>query len=121
MRKTALFPALLIVLASCNGGEALRLRTRFHDVQGLRPGAAIQISGVRVGTVTTIQRLGDATELTLDFPKPAPPIPNDARVRLIRAAGSGDYFIELNLARTNGPPARNGDLLPTENANAPLR
>lgn len=108
--------ALVALLVSCNSGEALRLRARFRDASALRPGAQVQISGVGVGVVTAIHAVPGAAEereFILDFPKPAPPIPNDARARMVRASGSENYFVELDLAKTNGPPAKNGDLLPT--------
>lgn len=112
--RQILFPLILCFLASCAGADALRVRAQFNDTQGLRPGAPVQISGVRVGTVTAINPVSGTKELIIDFPKPAPPVPNDARVRLIRALGSGEYFVELDLAKTNGAPAKNNDLLPTE-------
>jgi ABC-type transporter Mla subunit MlaD len=108
---------LLLVIAACESGGPLRLRARFRDLQRLRSGALVQISGVPVGKVTGIRAVPDEaglSEITLDFPGPAPPLPKDARARLVRAAGSGECFVELDLARTRGGRARNDDLLPSE-------
>ncbi len=107
---------LFAMAVSCDSGQALRLRARFRGAAALRPGAQVQISGVTVGTVGGINPVANSAEereFILDFPKPAPPIPSDARVRMVRARGSDEYFIELDLANTKGRPARNDDLLPT--------
>ncbi len=116
MHKILALVGVAALLVSCDSGETLRLRARFRDVSDLRPGAQVQISGVGVGVVSAINAVpgsAEEREFVMDFPKPAPPIPNDARARMVRPKGSNDYFVELDLAKTDGPPARNGDLLPT--------
>jgi ABC-type transporter Mla subunit MlaD len=111
-----LLALLFAMTVSCNSGQALRLRARFRGTDAFRPGAQVQISGVTVGAVTAINPVSGSAEereFILDFPKPAPPIPSDARARMVRASGSDNYFVELDLANTKGRPARNDDLLPT--------
>ncbi len=120
MRKLVVAVAAIALLSSCEAGRAERLRVRLPDVGALRPGAPVVISGVRVGSVTALMDIVGSPgmkELTLEFPTP-PPLPNDARARLVRTR-SGDYYIDLDLAKTSGPPAQNGDLLPAADGRQP--
>jgi phospholipid/cholesterol/gamma-HCH transport system substrate-binding protein len=72
--------ALVIVMILAVGGEGgfwwqrYPLKTRFTDVNGLKPGAVVRLSGKEVGTVTSVEFAGTDVEVGLELLKDVRPL-----------------------------------------------
>ena len=94
-----------------NGGPTgLELVANFDEIGGLKPRAAVVVSGVKVGQVESI-RLGDdyraRVTLTVD---PVLALPVDSTASIMTAGVLGDRYVSLQLG---GEPdtLKNGDVI----------
>jgi len=86
----------------------------FDDAQGLKSGAPVQLSGVRIGRVTEVE-LGEGgrqvfTTLTID---PGIEVPRASRVTIGGIAALGDVYVEFlpPSGPTAGRPLTDGDTI----------
>src|SRR5690606_36446263 len=67
--------AIAVIFAFMVGGEGglpwqrYNLKTRFPNVQGLKSGAVVRLSGVEVGQVSEVKFVGAQVEVTLELSK----------------------------------------------------
>lgn len=115
--------ALLLFLMSGAGGlftKRITLYSYFDNAQGLRVGAPVRLSGVDIGNVTriTISREKEkqltpvqvtmkvTTRYSFDLRR-------DSVTALETAGVLGETYIDIDSSQALGPPAQNGDTLPT--------
>lgn len=95
------------------------LRSYFDNAEGLRRGAPVRLSGVDIGNVTdiTISRGRPLTpvEVTMKVStKYDYNLRTDSTSSLDTAGVLGETYIDIDSSQANGPPAKNGDVLPTQ-------
>ncbi|MGB0680248.1 MAG: MlaD family protein [Polyangiales bacterium] len=97
----------------------VRYFTRFTNVEGLRGGSPVRISGVNVGSVASVRLLdGGETEVVLEIAKEAQRLVRTDSVAFIGSKGMlGDKLIEvLPGKKTRLPPNNPKLLLPTRDS-----
>ena len=82
--------------ASFGGGETYTLEARFISSSGLKPGAVVEIGGVRVGKTNSVELDPETYESVVQLELPASIIVPDDSIASIRTAGIiGDKFIKI--------------------------
>ncbi|HZU83537.1 MAG TPA: MlaD family protein [Polyangiaceae bacterium] len=94
------------------------LHAEFTDVQGLRAGAPVRLSGVDVGTVDRVafspSRANTAIQVDLKVtPEALERIGQDSVARIGSQGLLGDKLIEISIASAGSPPLHPGDTLAT--------
>jgi phospholipid/cholesterol/gamma-HCH transport system substrate-binding protein len=112
--------AVLIFLMSNTGGvftKKITLKSYFDDANGLREGAPVRLSGVDIGNVKAIRVVANPVtpvEVTMkvnrkyDFD-----LRKDSKTLLSTAGVLGETYINIDSSQAKGPPAQDGDTLPS--------
>jgi phospholipid/cholesterol/gamma-HCH transport system substrate-binding protein len=97
-------------------GGGYRVVADFDNISGLKPGAAVEVAGVNVGRVETIQLdTGDRAKLVLKI-NPGLQLHDDA-IASIRTKGIiGDKFVKLSTGGSGKPIPNGGKIRDTESA-----
>jgi phospholipid/cholesterol/gamma-HCH transport system substrate-binding protein len=114
--------ALLLFLMSGTGGfftKRILLKSYFDNAQGLRVGAPVRLSGVDIGNVVRInivphKPLTPVEVIMKVSTKYAFNLRRDSVTSLDTAGVLGETYLDIDSAQTVGPPAENGDVLPTQ-------
>lgn len=116
--------ALLFLMTSSAGlgifSHKLTIYTYFENSAGLKPGAAVNLQGVTIGTVKTVTVVG-APERKLTpvrvvmklNEKYADQLRKDSKASLTTIGVLGDTVVDINSQFAVGPPLRDGDELKT--------
>jgi phospholipid/cholesterol/gamma-HCH transport system substrate-binding protein len=115
--------ALLLFLMSGTGGyfsKRIRLVSYFDNAEGLREGAPVRLSGVDIGNVVSIHIVPDKdkqltpVEVVMKVStKYGFNLRRDTKASLETAGVLGETFMDMDSSEAVGPPAQNGDTLPT--------
>jgi phospholipid/cholesterol/gamma-HCH transport system substrate-binding protein len=115
--------ALLLLLMSGTTGlftKRIILKSYFDNASGLRTGAPVRLSGVDIGNVVRIRVVPDKdkqltpVEVTMKVStKYAFNLRQDSVTSLDTAGVLGETYLDIDSAQAVGPPAKNGDVLPT--------
>lgn len=94
----------------------LRIKTYFASTENLKPGNAVWVDGVQVGTVTAIQlvpsRLDHPIEVSMKITTPYMlSIPEDSVVEVTAQGVLGPEIVNINTRGTTGAPVINGSVL----------
>ncbi len=99
----------------------ITLKSYFDNAQGLRAGAPVRLSGVDIGNVTKIGIVADKSkqqtpvEITMKLStKYSYAIRRDSVTSLETAGVLGETFLDIDSLQAIGPPAQDGDTLPTQ-------
>jgi len=111
---------LLLVLAGIEAtvGTGL-LHSRYHlyvkypNVEGLRKGDAVQVAGLKLGSVGDIDLQTDGVRVTLDLGKEAV-VRRDSVATLDAQILSGNRFITISLGSPTAPILKDGDTIEGE-------
>ena len=97
------------------------LKSYFDNASGLANGAPVRLSGVPIGNVTSIQIVPDKdkhltpVEVTMKLStKYSYALRRDSMASLDTAGVLGETYLDIESAQAVGPPAQDGDTLPTE-------
>jgi len=98
------------------GGSGYRVTAFFDNISGLKEGASVEVAGVEVGRVESIQLAsGDRAELVLKL-HPGIKLRDDA-IASIRTKGIiGDKFVKLSLGNSENSIPNGGKIRDTESA-----
>lgn len=93
------------------GGDTYPVQARFGSVSGLKPGASVEIAGVRVGRVAAIRLEGEYYEALVDLViNQGVTLPSDS-IASIRTAGIiGDRYVSIAPGGAE-EPLRPGDTI----------
>jgi len=115
--------ALLLLLMSGTTGlfsSRITIKSYFDNAGGLRVGAPVRLSGVDIGNVVKIRVVPDRdkqltpVEVTMKVStKYGFNLRRDSVTALDTAGVLGEIYIDIDSAQAVGPPAREGDTLPT--------
>jgi phospholipid/cholesterol/gamma-HCH transport system substrate-binding protein len=112
---------LLIVtvftLTGAFAGSAKILHTRFHNVAGLEPGAAVRYEGgPKIGRVEKVQiDQNDPSLMDMEFSvKSDIPIKTDSHVAILSFSPLGDNHLEVKSGSAGAPRAASGTVLPSD-------
>ena len=111
--------SMLIVAVGGAGGffwDQYVLKTRFPNVQGLKPGAVVRVAGVEVGKVDDVQFSGSEVEVVLKVNKEMKSrITTESRASIGSLSLLGEPIIELSPS-AQGTPLNDGDYVPSARA-----
>jgi phospholipid/cholesterol/gamma-HCH transport system substrate-binding protein len=113
---------LLFLMSGTNGlfTKRITLYSYFDNASGLRVGAPVRLEGVDIGNVTGIQVVRDKEEkltpvqVTMKVnTKYGFDLRTDSVTSLDTAGVLGETYLDIDSSRATGPPAENGNTLPT--------
>src|SRR4051812_26325767 len=118
--------AILIFLMSGSSGpfaKKLTLKSYFQSTEGVRVGAPVALHGVTIGNVKSIevvpgQKLTPVLVVMKVSRDYAFHIKKDSIASLATAGVLGELFVDINSKNAHGPPAEDGDTLPSQEANS---
>ncbi len=103
---------VMIFLVSGEGGffwQRYPLKTKFSNIQGLKPGAPVRVAGVEVGTVKTLQFSGDQVEVEFEVSKEQQSrITTDSVASLGSVSLLGEAAVDITAASHGTPIPPNG-------------
>lgn len=121
---TVVLVTLLFLMTSASGlgvfSKKLTVNVYFENSAGLKEGAAVDLQGVTIGTVTKIAIVTDPARkltpvcVTLKLDKKfQPELKEDSKAALTTVGVLGDTIVDINSQLAVGPPLRDGDELHT--------
>jgi phospholipid/cholesterol/gamma-HCH transport system substrate-binding protein len=91
--------------------EHYKLKTRFDDVQGLKEGAVVRVSGKEIGKVTSVEFAGPQVEVGLEVSKDIQPLITTDSVAMIGSLSLlGEPIIDVKAA-PGATPLKEGELI----------
>jgi phospholipid/cholesterol/gamma-HCH transport system substrate-binding protein len=101
-------------------GKGYELHATFENAATLRSTAPVRIAGVNVGEVTSVERAGDAAEVTFTVSDEGRPIHADAEIEIRpRLFLEGNFFLDLRPGSPSAPELDEGGQIPvTQTATA---
>jgi phospholipid/cholesterol/gamma-HCH transport system substrate-binding protein len=120
----------IVLIALCIGGASLLVRqyvfapksitAYFTSASALYPGDHVQVAGVNVGTVSTIEPEADRVKMTLLVDNDVP-IPADAKAIIVAQNLVSARFVQLAPAyQTTGPTMADGAVIPLDRTAVPV-
>jgi phospholipid/cholesterol/gamma-HCH transport system substrate-binding protein len=110
---------VLIVALGGSGGffwQQYNLKTRFANVQGLKPGAVVRVAGVEVGKVDAIEFSGPEVEVAMKVHKDMQPrITTESRASIGSLSLLGEPVIDISPS-AQGTPLQDDALVPSQRA-----
>src|SRR6478752_1151842 len=91
----------------------------FPDTLALYPGDKIQIMGVKVGTIDSIDPAGDKMKVTFDYENKFK-VPADATASIMNPSLVASRTIQLSPAYTGGPVMESNAVIPLERTQVPV-
>lgn len=127
-RLAAVAGAVLVALIVA--GAALIVRNAFFSPKtitayfttttAIYPGDEVRVSGVKVGSIKSIQPQGTIAKMTLKVDRDVP-IPADAKAVIVASNLVAARYVELTPAyRTSGPKMPDGGVIPVERTAIPV-
>jgi phospholipid/cholesterol/gamma-HCH transport system substrate-binding protein len=101
------------------GPSTYPINVGYSSAPGLFPGAAVDVLGVKVGTVTDVQNVGDKVHVTLAVDQ-GTRIPSSAFASLVAAQLLGSPDVDLNPGYTQGPTLGPGATIPQDHTAVPV-
>lgn len=100
--------------------DALVISADFTDADGIYAGNPVDILGVAVGTVRSVDPRGAVVRVSVALPADTR-IPASAQAYIMSPEVISDRFVELDPAYTSGPVLAPGAVIPQSRTHVPLR
>ncbi len=110
---------VLTAVELTKGPATYPLNVVYPNAPGLFTGAAVDVLGVKVGSVTEVQNIGDRVDVTLAVNK-GTKIPSGAFASLVAAQLLGSPDLDLNPGYTSGPYLAAGATIPEDHTAVPV-
>ena len=91
----------------------------FTTVTGIYPGDDVRVSGVKIGTIKSIDPEGTQAKLTLSVDRDVP-IPADAKAVIVAQNLLSARYVQLAPGYETGPRMRDGAVIPVERTAVPV-
>jgi phospholipid/cholesterol/gamma-HCH transport system substrate-binding protein len=101
------------------GAPTYPINVVYSSAPGLFTGAAVDVLGVKVGTVTGVQNVGDKVDVTLAVDQ-GTRIPSSAFASLVAPQLLGSPDVDLNPGYTGGPSLGPGETIPQDHTAVPV-
>jgi len=102
--------------------HGFRLKGVFSSALNVRPKSPVRIAGIDVGQVSSIQRVGDAGEVTMEINSNGLPIHTDATLKIRpRILLEGNFFVELQPGSPSAPTVSSGYTIPITHTSDPVQ
>ena len=111
--------AVVVGVEVTKGPSTYPINVVYSSAPGLFTGAAVDVLGVKVGTVTNVQNVGDKVHVTLAVDE-GTRIPSSAFASLVAAQLLGSPDVDLNPGYTGGPTLSPGATIPQDHTAVPV-
>ena len=111
--------AVVVGVEVTKGAPTYPINVVYSSAPGLFTGAAVDVLGVQVGTVTNVQNVGDKVDVTLAVDQ-GTHIPSSAFASLVAAQLLGSPDVDLNPGYTGGPFLASGATIPQDHTAVPV-
>lgn len=113
----------LVFTLSGEGGffwQRYAIKTVFADVAGLKPGAPVRVAGVDIGSVTSVDFLGDRVEVVMEVSRDRQSLITDrSRAVLGTVSLLGESAVDIS-ASSSGTPVPEWGYVPTGDASGSI-
>ncbi len=114
-----LVAAVVVGVEVTKGTATYPINVVYASAPGLFPGAAVDVLGVKVGTVTGVRNIGDKVDVTLAVDQ-GTRIPSSAFASLVAPQLLGSPDVDLNPGYTGGPALASGATIPQDHTAVPV-
>jgi phospholipid/cholesterol/gamma-HCH transport system substrate-binding protein len=114
-----LVAVVVVGLEVTKGKPTYPIKVVYSNAPGLFTGAAVDVLGVQVGTVTNVQNVGDKVDVTLAVDQ-GTRIPSSAFASLVSAQLLGSPDVDLNPGYTGGQFLASGATIPQDHTAVPV-
>jgi phospholipid/cholesterol/gamma-HCH transport system substrate-binding protein len=118
-----LMVSVLVIAIGGQGGffwQRYPLKTQFDNVQGMKSGAVVRLSGKEVGKVTAVEFSGTRIDVTMEIAKDVRPLVRTDSVATIGSLSLlGESIVDLSAAST-GRPLNDWEYVPSGVGGGPL-
>jgi virulence factor Mce-like protein len=111
--------AVIVGVEETKGTPTYPVNVVYASAPGLFTGAAVDVLGVKVGTVTNVQNVGDKVDVTLAVDQ-GTRIPSSAFASLVAPQLLGSPDVDLNPGYTGGPTLDSGATIPQDHTAVPV-
>jgi len=111
----ALVSALLVTM----GGSSKQITAYFSEAIGVYAGSDVDILGVRVGTIDSVQPAGQQVKVTMTVDGNVP-VPAKAGAVVVAGSVVADRYIQLTPAYTGGPQLADKAVIPASRTATPM-
>ncbi|MGH2910886.1 MAG: MlaD family protein [Solirubrobacteraceae bacterium] len=102
--------------------HGFRLKAVFSTAVNISPKSPVRVAGVNVGTVKSIERVGNAGVVTMEITKGGLPIHRDATLKIrARILLEGNWFVDLEPGTPSSPTVSSGYTIPITQTSDPVQ
>ncbi len=91
----------------------------FTTATSIYPGDDVRVSGIKAGSIASIQPQGTRAKLTMKVDRDVP-IPADAKAVIVAQNLVASRYVQLTPYRSGGPTMRDGGVIPVERTAVPV-
>jgi ABC-type transporter Mla subunit MlaD len=102
--------------------HGFRLKGVFSTAVNVSPKSPVRVAGVVVGTVSSVERMGNTGVVTMDITKAGLPIHRDATLKIrARILLEGNWFVDLEPGTPSSPTVSSGYTIPVTQTSDPVQ
>lgn len=102
--------------------HGFRLKAVFSTAVNISPKSPVRVAGVNVGTVSSIERVGNTGVVTMEISEAGLPIHRDATLKIrARILLEGNWFVDLQPGTPSSPTVSSGYTIPVTQTSDPVQ